>query len=144
MKLLTRWLENIENYGTYANAWSLINDELGYLAGVFDGEGTFGIWSKGKNKTRQLRVAVDMSDGDTVLRFLTFFFSFPTFSLHTKKRFWMHFLLLPSPPIKRINSFEFFWANFIYSIDGVHRHFPSFAQNLSPLRPPWSLPDNRM
>ena len=49
------------------------NDELGYLAGVFDGEGTFGIWSKGKNKTRQLRVAVDMSDGDTVLRFLTFF-----------------------------------------------------------------------
>ena len=49
------------------------NDELGYLAGVFDGEGTFGIWSKGKNKTRQLRVAVDMSDGDIVLRFLTFF-----------------------------------------------------------------------
>ena len=49
------------------------NDELGYLAGVFDGEGTFGIWSKGKNKTRQLRVCVDMSDGDTVLRFLTFF-----------------------------------------------------------------------
>jgi len=49
------------------------NDELGYLAGVFDGEGTFGIWSKGKNKTRQLRVCVDMADGDIVLRFLTFF-----------------------------------------------------------------------
>ena len=53
--------------------WEMPNDELGYLAGVFDGEGTFGIWSKGKNKTRQLRVAVDMSVGDTVLRFLTFF-----------------------------------------------------------------------
>ena len=36
------------------------NDELGYLAGVFDGEGTFGVWSKGKNKTRQLRVAVEL------------------------------------------------------------------------------------
>ena len=49
------------------------NDELGYLAGVFDGEGTFGIWSKGDGKTRQLRVCVDMTDGDTILRFLTFF-----------------------------------------------------------------------
>ena len=42
------------------------NDELGYLAGVFDGEGTFGIWSKGDGKTRQLRVCVDMTDGDTI------------------------------------------------------------------------------
>ena len=49
------------------------NDELGYLAGVFDGEGTFGIWSKGDGKTRLLRVCVDMTDGDTILRFLTFF-----------------------------------------------------------------------
>ena len=49
------------------------NDELAYLAGVFDGEGSFGIWSKGDGKTKQLRVCVEMSDGDIVLRFLTFF-----------------------------------------------------------------------
>ena len=48
------------------------NDELAYLAGVFDGEGSFGIWSKGVGKTKQLRVNVDMSDGDIVLRFLLF------------------------------------------------------------------------
>ena len=49
------------------------NDELAYLAGVFDGEGSFGIWSKGVGKERQLRVNVDMTDGDIILRFLTFF-----------------------------------------------------------------------
>ena len=49
------------------------NDELAYLAGVFDGEGSFGIWSKGDGKNKQLRVCVEMSDGDIVLRFLTFF-----------------------------------------------------------------------
>jgi len=47
--------------------------ELAYLAGVFDGEGSFGIWSKGEGKNKRLRVCVEMSDGDIVLRFLTFF-----------------------------------------------------------------------
>ena len=51
----------------------MLNDELAYLAGVFDGEGSFGIWSKGDGKNKQLRVSVEMSDGDIVLRFLTFF-----------------------------------------------------------------------
>ena len=49
------------------------NDELAYLAGVFDGEGSFGIWSKGVGKTKQLRVNVDMADSDIIMRFLTFF-----------------------------------------------------------------------
>ena len=49
------------------------NDELAYLAGVFDGEGSFGIWSKGEGKSKQLRENVDMSDGDIIMRFLTFF-----------------------------------------------------------------------
>jgi len=49
------------------------NDELAYLAGVFDGEGSFGIWSKGVGKTKQLRVNVDMADSDVIMRFLTFF-----------------------------------------------------------------------
>ena len=49
------------------------NDELAYLAGVFDGEGSFGIWSKGVGKSKQLRVNVDMADSDVIMRFLTFF-----------------------------------------------------------------------
>jgi len=49
------------------------NDELAYLAGVFDADGSFGMWSKGEGKNKQLRVCVDMSDGDIILKFLTFF-----------------------------------------------------------------------
>ena len=51
----------------------MLNDELAYLSGIFDGEGSFGIWSKGVGKTKQLRVNVDMADSDIIMRFLTFF-----------------------------------------------------------------------
>ena len=47
--------------------------ELAYLAGVFDGEGSFGNWSKGKNKGRDFRASIEMADGDVILRFLTYF-----------------------------------------------------------------------
>ena len=47
--------------------------ELAYLAGVFDGEGSFGNWSKGKDKAREFRASIEMSDGDVILRFLTYF-----------------------------------------------------------------------
>jgi len=47
--------------------------ELAYLSGVFDGEGSMGMWSKGKDKGSGFRLQVEMGDGDTVLRFLTFF-----------------------------------------------------------------------
>ena len=39
------------------------------LAGIFDGEGSFGIWSRGKNRKRLLQVKVDTSDADMVVRF---------------------------------------------------------------------------
>ena len=48
-------------------------DELAYLSGVFDGEGSFGNWSKGKDKRREFRLAIEMGDGETIMRFLTYF-----------------------------------------------------------------------
>ena len=47
--------------------------ELSYLAGVFDGEGSMGRWSKGKNKGLAFRAQVEMAEGDVVLRFLSYF-----------------------------------------------------------------------
>ena len=47
--------------------------ELAYLSGVFDGEGSMGMWSKGKDKGFGFRLQVEMSDGDVLLRFLTYF-----------------------------------------------------------------------
>ena len=49
------------------------NTELAYLAGVFDGEGSMGVWSKGKQKSPAFRLCVEMGDGDTVMRFLNYF-----------------------------------------------------------------------
>ena len=48
-------------------------DELAYLSGVFDGEGSFGMWSKGKDKCKEFRLAIEMGDGDVVMRFLAYF-----------------------------------------------------------------------
>jgi hypothetical protein len=39
------------------------------LAGVFDGEGSFGVWSRGKGRAKHLQVKVDTSDADMVARF---------------------------------------------------------------------------
>ena len=47
--------------------------ELAYLAGVFDGEGSFGNWSRGTDKGREFRVSIEMADSDVILRFLTHF-----------------------------------------------------------------------
>jgi len=43
-----------------------------FLAGVFDGEGSFGIWSKLKTK-KYFAASVEMSDKDMVQRFHAFF-----------------------------------------------------------------------
>jgi hypothetical protein len=39
------------------------------LAGVFDGEGSFGVWSRGKGRAKHLQVKVDTTDADMVARF---------------------------------------------------------------------------
>ena len=56
------------------NAYENLSKEnkLIYLAGVFDGEGSFGLWKKGNNKTR-FEVSVEMKDADAIYRFYNYF-----------------------------------------------------------------------
>ena len=49
------------------------SNELAYLAGVFDGEGSFGVWSRGKNKKKGYRASIDMTDADVIMKFLVYF-----------------------------------------------------------------------
>ena len=46
------------------------SNELAYLAGVFDGEGSFGIWSRGKERSPGFRASVEMTDADVIMKFL--------------------------------------------------------------------------
>ena len=48
------------------------NEKIIFLAGVFDGEGSFGIWSKLKTK-KYFACSVEMTDQDMVMRFYEFF-----------------------------------------------------------------------
>jgi hypothetical protein len=48
-------------------------DELAYLSGVFDGEGSFGMWSRGVDKSKGFRLSIEMADSDVIMRFLTYF-----------------------------------------------------------------------
>ena len=43
-----------------------------FLAGLFDGEGSFGIWGKG-NGRKTFQVGVEMTDKDNIARFSNFF-----------------------------------------------------------------------
>jgi hypothetical protein len=43
-----------------------------FLAGVCEGEGSFGYWKEGKNR-RRIRLVVTMSDEDIIMRFKDFF-----------------------------------------------------------------------
>ena len=49
------------------------SNELAYLAGVFDGEGSFGIWSRGKDKRKGFRASIEMTDEDVIMKFLVHF-----------------------------------------------------------------------
>ena len=48
-------------------------EQIIFLAGVFDGEGSFGVWSRGTKKTKKLQVKVETTDFDMVKRFADFF-----------------------------------------------------------------------
>lgn len=39
------------------------------LAGIFDGEGSFGVWSRGQKRKKRLEVKVETTDADMVARF---------------------------------------------------------------------------
>ena len=47
--------------------------KLIFLAGVFEGEGSFGFWGKASKSNRYLRVQIRMCDEDIVLRFIDYF-----------------------------------------------------------------------
>jgi hypothetical protein len=47
--------------------------KLIFLAGVFEGEGSFGFWGKENKKNRYLRVQIRMCDEDIVVRFIDYF-----------------------------------------------------------------------
>lgn len=44
-------------------------EKIIFLSGVFDGEGSFGMWSNGKNRPRYLVLKVETTDSDMVSRF---------------------------------------------------------------------------
>lgn len=47
-----------------------IKEKIIFLAGVFDGEGSFGYWSKGKGVAREICMSVETTDEDMVKRFV--------------------------------------------------------------------------
>lgn len=57
------------------SSYNLLSKEekLIFLAGVFEGEGSFGFWGKVGKSNRYLRVQIRMCDEDIVVRFINFF-----------------------------------------------------------------------
>lgn len=47
--------------------------QLIFLAGVFEGEGSFGFWGKESKSNRYLRAQIRMCDEDIVVRFIDYF-----------------------------------------------------------------------
>ena len=47
--------------------------KLIFLSGLFDGEGSFGIWSKGKGRKKEFACTIEMSDKDVLQRFVDMF-----------------------------------------------------------------------
>ena len=56
---------------TYSNLTK--EQKLIFLAGVFEGEGSFGFWGKEDKANRYLRVQIRMCDEDIVTRFTDYF-----------------------------------------------------------------------
>ncbi len=50
-----------------------VASKLIFLSGVFDGEGSFGIWSKGVGRKKEFACTIEMSDQDTLQRFANMF-----------------------------------------------------------------------
>jgi intein/homing endonuclease len=61
-------LSGLNNYRTLTKREKLI-----FLAGVFEGEGSFGFWGKENKNNRYFRIQVRMTDEDIVVRFVDFF-----------------------------------------------------------------------
>jgi len=57
------------------NSYDSLSKEqkLIYLAGVFEGEGSFGFWGKENKKKQYFRTSIEMTDKDIILRFYDYF-----------------------------------------------------------------------
>ena len=64
-------------------------EQIIFLAGVFDGEGSFGVWSQGKKKKRNLQIKVETTDSDMVARFHAMYGGL-FFVLNKRKEHWKH------------------------------------------------------
>ena len=64
-------------------------EQVIFLAGVFDGEGSFGVWSQGKHKKRSLQIKVETTDSDMVARFHAMYGGL-FFVLNKRKEHWKH------------------------------------------------------
>jgi hypothetical protein len=61
-------LSGLNNYRTLTQREKLI-----FLAGVFEGEGSFGYWGKESKANRYFRIQIRMCDEDIVIRFIDYF-----------------------------------------------------------------------
>ena len=50
-----------------------VSSKLIFLAGIFDGEGSFGIWSKGIGRKKEFACTIEMTDKDTLQKFVDMF-----------------------------------------------------------------------
>jgi len=50
-----------------------VTSKLIFLAGIFDGEGSFGIWSKGVGRKKEFACTIEMTDQDTLQKFADMF-----------------------------------------------------------------------
>lgn len=48
-------------------------EKLIFLSGLFDGEGSFGIWSQGKGRVKRFYLKIETTDEDMILRFKEYF-----------------------------------------------------------------------
>ena len=53
-------------------------NKLLFLAGLFDGEGSFGLWGKGTGR-KSFQCSIEMCDKDSVQKFADFFSNFTSF-----------------------------------------------------------------
>ncbi len=55
--------------------WSFFTpkEKLIFLSGIFEGEGSFGYYSKGINKTNNIECSITMSDYDIIQKFYKYF-----------------------------------------------------------------------
>ena len=73
-RLIKDQIHKVLNSKMLKNSYESLSEKnkLIFLAGLFDGEGSFGIWGKGNGK-KTFQCSVEMKDHDLIQRFHNFF-----------------------------------------------------------------------